>query len=58
VRTLWRLVWEREGWPLGQMDYHAWNRLAAMTQGEMTAADLPGGIRALCRERVIQVGPR
>jgi tRNA(Ile)-lysidine synthase len=58
VRTLWRLVWEREGWPLGQMDYHAWNRLAAVTQGEMTAADLPGGIRALCRERVIQVGPR
>ena len=56
VRELFRLVWEREGWPLGDMDFDAWGRLAAVALGESTAVDLPGGIRARCRERVVQIG--
>src|SRR5262249_29677299 len=27
VRVLFRLVWAREGWPVGRMDFAAWERL-------------------------------
>lgn len=56
LRELFRLVWQREGWPLGDMGFDAWERLAAVSRGECAAVDLPGGIRARCRERVVQVG--
>lgn len=56
VRELFRLVWEREGWPLGDMDFDAWGRLAAVAHGESTAVDLPGGIHARGRGRVVQIG--
>jgi tRNA(Ile)-lysidine synthase len=56
LRDMFRLTWEREGWPMGGLDFDAWERLAAVAAGELPAADLPGGIRARCRENVIQVG--
>ncbi|HKI38468.1 MAG TPA: tRNA lysidine(34) synthetase TilS [Gemmataceae bacterium] len=56
VRELFRLAWEREGWPMGQMGFDAWERVAAVAQGEAAAADLPGGIRIRYRGAVIQVG--
>ena len=55
VREVIRLVWGREGWPMGAMDYPAWDRLAALVFGELTATDLPGGVRAVRRERVVQI---
>jgi tRNA(Ile)-lysidine synthase len=55
VREVFRLVWRREGWPMGDMDYPAWGRLAALVFGETTAVDLPGGVRACRRERVVQI---
>jgi tRNA(Ile)-lysidine synthase len=58
VREAFRLVWRREGWPMDAMDYAAWDRLAALVSGEGTAIDLPGGIRARRRERVVQVWPQ
>lgn len=56
LRELFRLVWQREGWPLGDMGFEAWDRLAAVARGESAAVDLPGGLRARLTERVVQVG--
>jgi tRNA(Ile)-lysidine synthase len=57
VREALRSVWRREGWPQNGMTCEAWDRLAAVALGEITACDFPGIIRARCRERVIQIGP-
>ncbi|HEY7157725.1 MAG TPA: tRNA lysidine(34) synthetase TilS [Gemmataceae bacterium] len=57
VREMFHLVWMREAWPLGGMDFAAWERLAAVVFDRLTATDLPGGLHARRRERVVQVGP-
>jgi tRNA(Ile)-lysidine synthase len=57
VREVFRLVWAREGWPQGAMDFAAWDRLAGLIFDEAAATDLPGGVRARRRGRVVQVGP-
>src|SRR5712691_4455578 len=56
VREAFRLIWEREGWPLDAMGFDAWERLAGVTLTESAALDLPGGIRARCVGRVVQIG--
>jgi tRNA(Ile)-lysidine synthase len=56
-RTLWRLVWTREGWSRLGMGFREWDRLAALCRGGPTAIDLPGGLRARRRGAVIQIGP-
>jgi len=56
VREVFRLAWQREGWPVGKMDFDHWDRLASVAFGETAAADLPEGIRVCGRERVVQVG--
>jgi tRNA(Ile)-lysidine synthase len=58
LRDLFHLAWLREGWPLGKMGFCEWDRLAAVALGELTAVDLPGGIHARLRGRVVQVGRR
>jgi len=58
LREMFRLLWRRECWPEGQMDFDAWNRLAGLVFGEGSALDLPAGIHARCRERVVQLGRR
>lgn len=55
VRAMFRLVWAREGWPAGRMGFDAWHRLAAVARGECGGADLPGGVRVLGQERVVQI---
>ncbi len=55
IREVFRLAWEREGWPVGRMNFDAWDRLASVALGEITAIDLPGDVCARCRDRVIQV---
>jgi tRNA(Ile)-lysidine synthase len=57
VREVFRLVWEREGWPTGRMGFDAWDRLAGLALGEASGVDLPGGIRARAGERVAQIEP-
>ncbi len=57
IREAFRLAWTREGWPAGAMGFKEWERLAAVASGEIRAADFPGGIRAVARERVVQMGP-
>jgi tRNA(Ile)-lysidine synthase len=55
VREMFRLVWEREAWPMADMGFESWERVATAALGG-AAADLPGGIHICGRERVIQVG--
>jgi tRNA(Ile)-lysidine synthase len=57
IREVFRLLWMREDWPAGRMTFDAWDRLAGVALGEAVSVDLPGGLRACCRERVVQVGP-
>jgi len=57
VRLLFRRVWEREVWPLGEMNFDHWQRLEALVFDELMAVDLPGGLRARRHGHVIQVGP-
>jgi tRNA(Ile)-lysidine synthase len=56
VRDLFRLVWEREGWPRGEMSFEHWERIVEVARGTFTAADMPGGVRIRNRAAVIQVG--
>jgi tRNA(Ile)-lysidine synthase len=56
VRTALRLVWEREGWPLGGMGYDHWDRLIEIADREAGGWDFPGGVSARRRGRVVQLG--
>jgi len=58
IRDLFHLLWEREGWPAGEMSFVHWDRLAGLALGEATAHDLSGGVSARRRGQVIQIGPR
>jgi tRNA(Ile)-lysidine synthase len=55
VRGLFRLVWEREGWPLLGMGFREWDRLAAVALGKTPATDLPGRVHARRRGQVMQL---
>jgi len=56
-REMFRLAWEREGWPMGKMGFEDWDRLTQLLAGEKAALDLPGGIRARRRDHVVLIGP-
>jgi hypothetical protein len=58
VREAFRLVWQREGWPLGAMDFAAWERVADVALGELPVVDLPGPVQMRSRELVVQVERR
>jgi tRNA(Ile)-lysidine synthase len=58
IREAFRLLWQREDWPMGEMGFDAWERLAAVTLGSATALDLPGGITVRGRERVLRLERR
>lgn len=55
VCEMFRLVWIRENWPLGGMDRPSWERLARVVFDNLSAADLPDGLHARRRERVVQL---
>jgi tRNA(Ile)-lysidine synthase len=55
MREMFRLAWQREGWPTGAMGFDEWQRLVALVHGEVPAWDLPGGIRARHAGAVIQL---
>jgi len=56
LRELFRLVWRRECWPLREMGFRRWQRVAAVARGELSAADLPGRLHVRRRDRVVLVG--
>lgn len=55
-REMLHVLWEREGWPLGEMGFDAWERVLAVLTGAIPSVDLPGGVRIRCLEHFIQVG--
>jgi tRNA(Ile)-lysidine synthase len=55
VREMLRLVWKREHWPEGAMDFAHWDYLAALVQTEDSSLDLPDGIRARALGRIMQL---
>lgn len=57
VRATLHRAWVREGWPLAGMSFAAWERLAELVFTAQPALDLPGGLQARCRGRVVQLGP-
>jgi tRNA(Ile)-lysidine synthase len=44
VREMFRLVWQREGWPMSGMDHEHWQRLVEIALGTYPACDFPGRI--------------
>jgi tRNA(Ile)-lysidine synthase len=58
LREMFRLVWAREGWPTGRMNFAAWERIADAAQGKAAGVDLPGAVHLRCKERVVQLDPR
>jgi tRNA(Ile)-lysidine synthase len=50
VRSALRLIWEREGWPLGEMDFDHWDAAA-----RLAPRDFPGGVTLRCAGRVVQL---
>ncbi len=57
VREAFRLAWAREGWPMGEMGFEEWDRVAAVVEGKATAAEFPGGLRVRTAGQVVQAGP-
>jgi tRNA(Ile)-lysidine synthase len=58
VRSVLRLVWEREAWSQDQMDAEAWDRACAVACRDLPACDFPGGITMRHTGRVVQLGAR
>jgi tRNA(Ile)-lysidine synthase len=56
VRAMFRILWDREGWPFDDMTFEHWKRVVAVALGEETASDLPGGVSARRKGGVVQVG--
>jgi tRNA(Ile)-lysidine synthase len=56
IREIFPVLWAREGWPLGRMGFHEWDRLVDVCVGDLPAMDLPDGLRARRRGNVVQVG--
>ena len=55
VREMFRLVWRREAWPMGDMDFERWHRLVEIVQGLRPACDFPGRIHVRCVGIVVQI---
>ncbi len=55
LREAFRLLWEREGWPMAEMGFDAWERVAAAALGESAAAQLPDGVHVRRRGPAVQV---
>jgi tRNA(Ile)-lysidine synthase len=58
VRESLRIVWQREGWPQGEMGFADWERAAALVSGASAGNDFPGGVRVRATDHVIQIERR
>jgi tRNA(Ile)-lysidine synthase len=57
VRELLNLLWEREGWPRGDLTTGHFDRAISVIHGDASAWDFPGGVRILRSAHVVRVGP-
>ncbi len=55
VRVLFRLVWVRENWPTGRMDFASWERLAGLVFDGEGSSDFAGGVHARRVGRAVQM---
>ena len=55
IRSVLRFIWEREGWPMSEMGFDAWDRAVEVARGELSACDFPGGISMRHAGRVVQL---
>ncbi len=55
VREMFRLVWQREDWPMGDMDFERWQRLVEIVHGLRPACDFPGAIHVRRVGGVVQL---
>jgi tRNA(Ile)-lysidine synthase len=58
IRAVFRLLWEREGWPTGRLNFDAWDRLASVARGDIGGVDMPGGVRVRATEHVVRIERR
>jgi tRNA(Ile)-lysidine synthase len=58
IRAVLRRLWMREGWPMSEMGFDAWDRAVAVACGELSSCDFPGGVSMRHAARVVQIGPR
>jgi tRNA(Ile)-lysidine synthase len=57
LREALRLVWRREGWPLADLGFEAWERAAGVVLGQTQTLDLPGDVRLRRFRDVVQIHP-
>ncbi len=55
VREVFRLVWKREGWPMGEMNADDWRRLEGLVDGTLPRHDFPGGVHGRSHRHVVQL---
>jgi tRNA(Ile)-lysidine synthase len=55
VREMFRLVWQRESWPMGDMDHERWQRLVEIALGTRAGGDFPGRIHVRRVSGVLQM---
>jgi tRNA(Ile)-lysidine synthase len=58
VRAVLRLVWEREGWPVSDMTFDAWERAVSVAVRDTGAWDFPGSVTMRHAGRVVQITQR
>ena len=56
LRAALRLLWEREGWPMADMNFDSWERAVEVAGGNASACDFPGGVNMRHTGRVVPAG--
>ena len=55
LRAALRLVWAREGWPMSDMPFDAWEQAVEVADGNAPACDFPAGVSMRHAGRVVQL---
>jgi tRNA(Ile)-lysidine synthase len=58
VREMFVALWERRGWPRGEMTYDRWNELADLVAAESGTRMFPGAISARRRGGLLTIAGR
>lgn len=55
IREVFRAVWKREGWPMGEMTSSDWRILPRLVFGDPPAHDFPGPVHVRVQRHVVQL---